>query len=93
MACGVPVAATDVGDVRAIVGGSGEVVPPGNPDLLCAAWRSLRQRLAHDPSLRESVRAAIVADYSLSAMVRRSEDILTQLVTERPARQIARDFG
>jgi glycosyltransferase involved in cell wall biosynthesis len=93
MACGVPVAATDVGDVRAIVGGSGEVVPPGNPDLLCAAWRSLRQRLAHDPSLRESVRAAIVADYSLAAMVRRSEDILTQLVTERPARQIARDFG
>jgi glycosyltransferase involved in cell wall biosynthesis len=93
MACGVPVAATDVGDVRAIVGGSGEVVPPGNPDLLCAAWRSLRQRLARDPGLRESVRATIVADYSLAAMVRRSEDILTQLVTERPARQIARDFG
>ncbi len=93
MACGVPVAATDVGDVRAIVGAFGEVVPPGNPDLLCAAWRSLRQRLAHDPGLRESVRAAIVADYSLAAMVRRSEDILTQLTTERPARQIARDFG
>ena len=93
MACGVPVAATDVGDVRAIVGASGEVVPPGSPDLLCAAWRSLRQRLAHDPCLRENVRAAIVADYSLAAMVRRSEDILTQLMTERPARQIARDFG
>jgi hypothetical protein len=69
------------------------VVPPGSPDLLCAAWRSLRQRLARDPGLRESVRATIVADYSLAAMVRRSEDILTQLVTERPARQIARDFG
>lgn len=93
MACGVPVAATDVGDVRAIVGASGEVVPPGSPDLLCAAWRSLRQRLAHDPSLRENNRAAIVADYSLAAMVRRSEDVLTQLMTERPARQIARDFG
>jgi glycosyltransferase involved in cell wall biosynthesis len=93
MACGVPVAATDVGDVRAIVGGFGEVAPPGSPDLLCAAWRSLRQRLVHDPSLRENVRAAIVADYSLAAMVRRSEDILTQLTTERPARQIARDFG
>jgi hypothetical protein len=26
-------------------------------------------------------------------MVRRSEDVLTQLMTERPARQIARDFG
>jgi glycosyltransferase involved in cell wall biosynthesis len=93
MACGIPVAATDVGDVRAIVGGSGEVVPPGSPDLLYAAWQSLRQRLAHDPGLRENVRAAIVADYSLAAMVRRSEDILTQLTTERPAQQIARDFG
>jgi glycosyltransferase involved in cell wall biosynthesis len=93
MACGVPVAATDVGDVRAIVGGSGEVVPPRSPDLLYAAWQSLRQRLAHDPGLRENVRAAIVADYSLAAMVRRSEDILTQLTTKRPARQIARDFS
>ncbi|MEA2970307.1 MAG: hypothetical protein QOE78_3568 [Alphaproteobacteria bacterium] len=93
MACGVPVAATDVGDVRAIVGGSGEVVPPRSPDLLCTAWQSLRQRLAHDRGLRENVRAAIVADYSLAAMVRRSEDILIQLTTERPARQIARDFG
>jgi hypothetical protein len=69
------------------------VVPPGSPDLLCAAWQSLRQRLAHDPGLRESVRAAIVADYSLAAMVCRSEDILTQLTTERTARQIARNFG
>jgi glycosyltransferase involved in cell wall biosynthesis len=93
MACGIPVAATDVGDVRAIVGGSGEVVPPGSPDLLYAAWQSLRQRLAHDPGLRENIRAAIIADYSLAAMVRRSEDILTQLTTERPAQQIARDFG
>jgi glycosyltransferase involved in cell wall biosynthesis len=93
MACGVPVAATDVGDVRAIVGGSGEVVPPRSPDLLCTAWQSLRQRLAHDRGQRENVRAAIVADYSLAAMVRRSEDILIQLTTERPARQIARDFG
>ena len=39
MACGIPVAATDVGDVRSIAGSSGEVVPPKNPDLLCAAWQ------------------------------------------------------
>jgi len=61
--------------------------------LLCAAWQSLRQRLAHDPGLRENVRAAIIADYSLAAMVRRSEDVLIQLTAGRPARQIARDFG
>src|ERR1700704_864252 len=93
MACGIPVAATDVGDVRSIAGASGEVVPPKNPDLLCAAWRSLRQRLVHDPGLHENVRSAIVADYGIAAMVRRSEDILTQLTTGRPAQQIAREFG
>jgi len=69
------------------------VVPPCSPDLLSAAWQSLRQHLAHDPGLRENVRATIVADYSLAAMVRRSEDVLTQLTAGRPARQIARDFG
>src|SRR4029077_4593796 len=53
MACGIPGEDTDVGDVGAIAAGSGEVVPPRNPYLLCAAWRSLRQRLALDPDLGE----------------------------------------
>jgi glycosyltransferase involved in cell wall biosynthesis len=92
MACGIPVAATDVGDVRSIAGSSGEVVPPRNPDRLCAAWQSLRQRLAHDPSLRDDVRSSIVAGYGLAAMVRRSEDILTKLTAGHPAQQIAREF-
>jgi glycosyltransferase involved in cell wall biosynthesis len=92
MACGTPVAATDVGDVRSIVGGLGEVVPPKNPDALCAAWRSLQQRLALDPGLRENARSAIIADYGIAAMVRRSEDILTQLTAGRPAQQIAHEF-
>jgi hypothetical protein len=69
------------------------VVPPRNPDRLCAAWQSLRQRLAHDPSLRDDVRSSIVADYGLAAMVRRSEDILTQLTAGHHAQQIAREFG
>src|SRR5207248_7569408 len=56
MACGIPVVATDVGDVRLITGELGEVVPPRNPDLLCAAWRRLRRRLAEDPRLRNDVR-------------------------------------
>jgi glycosyltransferase involved in cell wall biosynthesis len=93
MACGVPVAATDVGDVRRIVGTLGEVVPPGRPDLLCAAWRRLRQRLALEPGLREAARSAIVSNYSVDAMVQRSEDILARLVAGQPAQEIARDFA
>jgi glycosyltransferase involved in cell wall biosynthesis len=92
MACGVPVAATDVGDVRMITGEVGEVVPPKNPDLLCAAWRRLRHRLAQDPGLRNDARDRIVANYSLDTMVRRTEDALSQLMAGRPAQEIAREF-
>jgi glycosyltransferase involved in cell wall biosynthesis len=92
MACGVPVAATDVGDVRMITGEVGEVVPPKNPDLLCAAWRRLHQRLAQDPGLRNDARDRIVANYSLDTMVRRTEDALSQLMAGRPAQEIAREF-
>jgi glycosyltransferase involved in cell wall biosynthesis len=93
MACGVPVAVTDVGDVRLITGELGEVVPPKNPDLLCSAWRRLRQRLAQDPGLRYEARDRIVVNYSLDTMVRRTEDILSQLTAGRPAQEIAREFA
>jgi glycosyltransferase involved in cell wall biosynthesis len=92
MACGAPVAATDVGDVRSIIGELGEVVAPKNPELLCAAWRRLRQRLAREPGLRKEAREEIVANYGLDAMVRRTEDILSQLTAGRRAQDIAREF-
>ena len=92
MACGVPVAATDIGDVRAIIGELGEVVAPKHPDLLYAAWQRLRQR-AREPGLRKEAREAIVANYGLDTMVRRTEDILTQLTAGRRAQDIAREFA
>jgi glycosyltransferase involved in cell wall biosynthesis len=93
MACGIPVVATDVGDVRPIVGELGEVVPAKNPELLCAGWDRLRQRLARDRGLRQAVRGTIVANFGLDAMVRRTEDILTRLTADRPADEIARQFA
>jgi glycosyltransferase involved in cell wall biosynthesis len=93
MACGVPVAATDVGDVRLITGELGEVVPPKNSDLLCAAWRRLRQRVAQDADLRNKVRERIVTNYSLETMVHRTEGALSQLIAGRQAREIAREYA
>jgi glycosyltransferase involved in cell wall biosynthesis len=93
MACGIPVVATDVGDVWPLIGALGEVVPPNNPDLLCAGWTRLRARLARDPGLREAVRGAIVANYGLDAMVGRTETILSQLLADRPVVDIVRDFA
>src|SRR5262249_10878967 len=93
MACGVPVAATDVGDARAIIGGHGEVVPPGSPEWLGKAWTRLRQRLAEHPGLREASRNSIAANCGLDAMVCRTEVILAQLVAGRSAPEIAREFA
>jgi glycosyltransferase involved in cell wall biosynthesis len=80
MACGIPVVATDVGDARAIIGDLGEVVPPRRPDLLCAGWERLRQRLAQDASLHDAVRSAIIANFGVEAMLDRTENVLLGVI-------------
>lgn len=82
MACGVPVAATDVGDVAAIIDDCGEIVPPGNADRLCESWVRLRQRLADEPNLRVAARDRIVALYGADTMVARTEDVLAKIYRE-----------
>jgi glycosyltransferase involved in cell wall biosynthesis len=80
MASGVPVVATDIGDVASIVGNLGEVVPPGKPDLLCAGWTKMRQRLINEPNLRDAVRQNIIAKYSVDAMTTRTEAQLVSII-------------
>lgn len=74
MSCAVPCVATDVGDVGAIVGETGIVVPPGDAEALARGWETLLglpqgQRRALGQAARQRVMAhfsldRVAADYA-----------------------------
>jgi glycosyltransferase involved in cell wall biosynthesis len=74
MACGVPCAVTDVGDSAYIVGDSGSVSPPREPQALAQAIVRLVDmgRLGRQ-QLGAKARRRIETEFSLPAIVRRYE--------------------
>jgi glycosyltransferase involved in cell wall biosynthesis len=79
MASGVPVAATDVGDAREIVGDTGLLAPPGNAaaiadSLLKLLSESPQQRQAHAKACRER----IVERFSLEHAVTRFDRLYAE---------------
>jgi glycosyltransferase involved in cell wall biosynthesis len=70
LGAGLPVAATDVGGIpRALHGGGGLVVPPGDPDAMAAA---LRELLDGDlPRLRSAARRAYEERFTPARVVDR----------------------
>jgi glycosyltransferase involved in cell wall biosynthesis len=80
MACRVPCVATDVGDAREILGDSGVVVPPSNPEALASGILALlnRSRLER-ASLAASARKRIAENFSTEVMVRRTQAALVSM--------------
>jgi glycosyltransferase involved in cell wall biosynthesis len=81
MACGRPVAATDSGDARAVVGSAGAVVPPRDPEALAKAILDLLGRMrSGSEDLAGQARARILHEYSQEVMVQRSAQVLDQIM-------------
>ena len=63
MACGVPCVATDVGDSRDVIGETGLVLPPRDPEALARGWEKFfteRPRTVGD-----NARVRILKHYSI----------------------------
>jgi glycosyltransferase involved in cell wall biosynthesis len=89
MACGVPCAATDGGDVRELLGDAGLVVPRGDPEALAGAWQALIAIGAEGRRSRGSeARARIVRDYELGVIAARYEALYTDIAARNGASPI-----
>ncbi|MFE1746599.1 glycosyltransferase family 4 protein [Coleofasciculus sp. H7-2] len=82
MSCGVPCVVTDVGDSAWIVGDTGRVIPPRDPQALANAWKELidlgsmgRERLGH------LARTRIIEHFSLDSVVAQYEALYESLLT------------
>jgi len=80
MACGVPVAATDVGDCHVLVGDGRTIAPPGDPSRIAETWLAVlraspeeRERLGH------ATRDRIEQHYSMRQCIREYEHLYDQL--------------
>lgn len=84
MAVGTPCVVTDVGDSARIVGDTGVIVPPRNPEALAQGWRDmLRLPTEERRELSNRARQRIVENFSLDAMIERMSQIyIGQLVVE-----------
>jgi len=80
MACGVPAVVTNVGDSRSILGETGSVVPPKDPNALAQAWVGLIQA---GPDMRErlgqAARTRVQSQFSMSKVVGRYEALYTEI--------------
>ena len=84
MAAGVPCVATDVGDTAAVIGDSGEIVPPGDSHALADALARMIARLRAEPeAVRAAARARIVERYDRVRLIDRTEQVLTALIDGR----------
>ena len=81
MACGVPCVVTDVGDSAIIVGETGIVVPPKDPQALADGWRSMLKRLNDKSySINEMARARIVSYYNSEILIQKTSRMFRSLL-------------
>lgn len=82
MACGVPCVVTNVGDSALVVGETGRVVPVKDSKALSAAWNEMLLLESYEiNSLSVAVRKRIMSEFSVEALVCKTEQVICQDIT------------
>ncbi len=86
MACGIPCVVADVGDLAAIVGDTGVVLPPNDHESLAEGWSHLLLNLDREQrqQLGATARKRIKADYDLTEIVEEYEGLYERLFQAAP---------
>ncbi|MBK8574333.1 MAG: glycosyltransferase [Elusimicrobia bacterium] len=85
MACGVPAVVTDVGDARDVVGDTGVVVPPAQPQAFCDGLKRLTSLSSAARTQKGAqARDRIVRDYSFKKMVDAYQTLYQSILQRDP---------
>jgi len=80
MACGAPCVVTNVGDSAAIVGDTGIVVPPADPEALAEAWgKILLMDKKGRRDMGQRARDRVEALYGMQAVAERYQDLYSRV--------------
>jgi len=81
MACGVHCVVTDVGDSAIIVGETGVIVNPEDPQALADGWRSMLKRMNDKSySIKEMARMRIVSHYNSEIFIQKTSKMFLSLL-------------
>ena len=76
----MPCVTTDVGDAAEIVGDTGIVVPPGDPQALARGWEQiLRLTVQERAGLGEQARERIRSHYEIQQIAKRCETLYAEI--------------
>lgn len=84
MSCGVPCVVTDVGDSAWIVGNTGRVVPPRDPEALANAWKELiALGVEGRETLGRAARERIIECFALDSVVDQYEALYEDVLAKK----------
>ena len=85
MSCGVATVVSDSGELPAVVGDGGEVVPAGDAAALAAALRRLRDSQDARRRLGEAGRARVLECFTQARIARETVDFYREILRQRDA--------